>query len=361
MISQFRKASGPWSALACVLIVVLSGVALTNAQQTTPASRINALVAKLDIDKANLDDVIRIFGKPIRYAWGDKVIAKDNLPQQHYCVVYPNRFMVKMDGDRIGELRHHQPGYVFRDSLQVGSSLKEVLAVVGKPAETVVGKDNQFKDRVLYKDIDGLKGFCYYHPASDNVRFFFLNHKVSALYVTRSDSAEEREAKRTPPQVAKTIDEARKNRPWISETTTLDAEGRLRDKVDYPFVTDPDVLGTWKVVDFVGDKDQFVPGKQRWSGKLDFLTGMRFDKDGKVALRIRDHGWEANVYKWTKGMVLHSSTAPEYEITRAGGKTYLFYQWKSGDYTIRYSKPSYYVLQKDKPAYFMRKKEAVTF
>jgi bla regulator protein BlaR1 len=165
--------------------------------------------------------------------------------------------------------------------------------------------------------------------------------------MTRSDYGEEGDAKRTPPQVAKTIEEARKNRPWIPKTTTLDAEGRLRDKVDHPFVADADVVGTWKVVDFVREKDQFVAGKQRWQGELDFLKGTRFDQDGTVAVKVEDRDWRKHGGKWTKGMVLHDDTASEYEITRAGGKTYLFYQWKSGDYTIRYSKPAYYVLQEE--------------
>jgi hypothetical protein len=105
------------------------------------------------------------------------------------------------------------------------------------------------------------------------VRLFFRDNRIAALYVTRSDYGVG-----TAPQKAKTIDEARKNRPWIPETTTLDGEGHLKDKVDYPFVTDVDVLGTWKVVDVVREKDQFVPGKQWWRDQLDLLQGLRFDK-----------------------------------------------------------------------------------
>ena len=349
MIAQFRKASGPWSALACVLIVVLSGVALTNAQvQTTPESDVNAKVAKLDIDKANLEDVIRIFGKPEKYLWGQETFAKKDLPSRvRYIAVFPKRLHVFFAENRIVEVRHYEPGYVFAGKLQVGSSLEEVLKVIGKPAETVAGKKNEFADGVLYKDIEGRKGHCYYRRADHNVRFFFTDYKVGALYVTRSDHGKDRKAGKSPPPVAKTIQEARKDRPWIPETTTLDAEGRLKDKVDYPFVTDPDVLGTWKVVDFVGEKKEFVPGKKQWRGKLDHLKGMRFDKDGTVAVRIGDRDWRKYGARWTKGMYLQHNTAPGYEITRAGENTHLFFQWKSGDYTIRYSKPAYYVLQKE--------------
>jgi hypothetical protein len=38
--------------------------------------------------------------------------------------------------------------------------------------------------------------------------------------------------------------------------------------------------------------------------------------------------------------------ASKYVIKDIDGQTYMFYQWKSGDYTYRYKKPSYYVLKK---------------
>lgn len=62
---------------------------------------------------------------------------------------------------------------------------------MGQPAETVVGKALRgvVSDGVLYKDIDGNKGHCYCKPADQNVRFFFWDYKVSALYVTRSASS----------------------------------------------------------------------------------------------------------------------------------------------------------------------------
>ena len=101
-----------------------------------------------------------------------------------FIVDYPNGFHVFMKGGRVEEFRHDQPGYVFRGRLQVGSSLEEVLAVVGRPKKTVEGKPNKFKDGIPYKDIDGKEGRCYYHPAGKNVRLFFANYRAVALYVT---------------------------------------------------------------------------------------------------------------------------------------------------------------------------------
>jgi len=169
-----------------ILIIVIA-LCLAGPAASKTESDINAKVAQLDIDTATLDDVIRIFGEPIKYLWGKKTFTKDNLPST-YIVDYPNGFRVVMSRGRISELRFKEPGaeYVFKGELRVGSWLDEVLEVVGQPTETVVGQPCKYVDGVLYKDIDGRKGYCYYSRKDEGVRFFFLNYKVTALYVTRS-------------------------------------------------------------------------------------------------------------------------------------------------------------------------------
>lgn len=169
-----------------ILIIVIA-LCLAGPAASKTESDINAKVAQLDIDKATLDDVIQIFGEPIKYLWGKKTFTKDNLPST-YIVDYPNGFRVVMSRGKISELRFKEPGaeYVFKGELQVGSSLEKVLEVVGQPTETVVGQPCKYVDGVLYKDIDGRKGYCYYSRKDEGVRFFFLNYKVTALYVTRS-------------------------------------------------------------------------------------------------------------------------------------------------------------------------------
>ena len=183
-----------WIGLAAVVItaaVLLPIVISLKKQPVTPEEfrrDFPEKIAKLNIDTANLDDVIRTFGQPIEYIWGNQSFDKKNLPRQ-YVVVYPYSFYVCIRGNQVIELRHEGPGtgYAFRDKLRVGSSLDEVLEVVGQPTKTVEGKKNWFEDGVLYKDIDGRKGYCYYGRADQNVRLFFSNYKVTALYVTRSD------------------------------------------------------------------------------------------------------------------------------------------------------------------------------
>ena len=92
-----------------------------------------------------------------------------------------------MKKGRIESIKFRKPGYLFKNKLQVGSTLDEALKVLGQPTKTVEGKENELADGVLYKDIDGKTGRCYYKRADHNVRLFFWDYKVVALYVTSSD------------------------------------------------------------------------------------------------------------------------------------------------------------------------------
>ena len=98
----------------------------------------------------------------------------------------------KLVGDKIIEIRFEGQdiGYVYKDKLKIDSSLDEVIELLGKPKETGQGKPNKFKDGVLYRDIEGRKGYCYDGRADKNVRLFFVNYKVTALYLTPDKTTE---------------------------------------------------------------------------------------------------------------------------------------------------------------------------
>jgi len=149
---------------------------------------INAKVSQLKIDSATLNDVIRVFGEPTEYRWGQKTYQKSALPSV-YVAIYPRGFGVFIRDGKIVELRFEgvDIGYVFAGKIRIGSSLDEVLNVLGQPTNTVTGGKNEFQDNVLYKDVEGRKGFCYYGRNNKGVRLFFADYKVTALYVTRSD------------------------------------------------------------------------------------------------------------------------------------------------------------------------------
>ena len=152
-----------------------------------------AKLAKLDINTADLEQVKKVFGQPAGYGWKKKyagdTAAKD-LPKW-FEMEYPDGFSIYMvdGGKKIYELRYSKPGYFFEGKLQVGSSLADVLKVVGQPKETLDGAPIEFKDGVLYKNIKdkrfpGWSNVGYYGRSDKCVRFFFADDKVSALYVT---------------------------------------------------------------------------------------------------------------------------------------------------------------------------------
>jgi hypothetical protein len=110
-----------------------------------------------------------------------------------------------------------------------------------------------------------------------------------------------------------------------------------KDRIDLPFVNDPQVIGQWKSVDFVDVIADFNPEQPRATGEL-YFKGLRFLENGKTA-----EPW----LTWTKGVLIHhgDQTASHYEIRQIKGRPYLFLEWKSGDFTISGRKPSYYVLR----------------
>ena len=214
----------------------------------------------------------------------------------------------------ISEMRFERPGtgYLYKGKLQVGSSLDEALELLGEPSKTVVGQPIGWQDGVLYKDIDGRKGHCYYKHATKNVRLFFANYKVAALYVTRSE-------------------------PSSPGQQTYQLQETADEELPHPFEDDLDILGYWQSVDFVKVVNDFEPGQRMWQGNL-HLKNIRFIKGGRTSL-----GWT-----WSKNWIWddNDNIKAQYKISEMGGELYLFFPWLSGDVTIRGQKPCYYVLKK---------------
>ncbi len=112
------------------------------------------------------------------------------------------------------------------------------------------------------------------------------------------------------------------------------------DKIDYPFINDPEVIGKWESVDFVENMDNFNPDVKSWKGDL-YLSNLTFDENGKI---------EDKNITWTKDLVLNANdkTASKYTIKEINGSKYMFFEWKNGDYTERGATPWYYVLKQVK-------------
>jgi hypothetical protein len=189
MIVCFKKSLCGKSILALMLSIVLGAMTLTSAQGRSAASDLNTKVAQLDIDNAQLDDVIQLFGNPARYVWGEEIIASEDLLKRNaYVIDYGGGFHIFMVKGRVMELRfEHNSQYVHQGKLRVGDSIDDALKAMGAPKEIVVGEKLTFRDGVLYRDIDGRNGYGYYHRADLKLRLFFADDKITAIYVTRSD------------------------------------------------------------------------------------------------------------------------------------------------------------------------------
>ncbi len=111
-----------------------------------------------------------------------------------------------------------------------------------------------------------------------------------------------------------------------------------------PFENDPQVLGPWTTVDFVGSPETFQPNQPSWRGKL-FLKSLDFKEEGLVEWCLGEDLMEIN-HRWTKGRLLDEEIDARYFIERYDDGDYLFMEWNSGDVTIRGQKPAYYVLKK---------------
>ncbi|MHC4681662.1 MAG: hypothetical protein ACYTEK_23570 [Planctomycetota bacterium] len=141
--------------------------------------------------------------------------------------------------------------------------------------------------------------------------------------------------------------ESLKYKPWYGEkaeipaTSYFNEQGNIVDKIDYPFVNDKKVIGTWKTVDFVREMEDFKDSEKQWEHEEDrpYLKQLIFLPNGKTT---------DNQRTWTKGLIFHSGkkTASKYTIKKIKGKTFMFFEWKNDSYTIGYMKTKYYVLKR---------------
>ena len=168
-------------------LITHSGQAMNSpgAGHASDVDEFNQKIAQIDLETATINTVIALFGEPLEYRWDGQTYSESNLPPI-YLAVYPEEFQVLVQGQDAVELRFNALGYVFRNTLRVGSSLSDALDTVTPPSQIVQGQPNGFVPGVLYKDIDGTKGLDYYSSREDRVRIFFVNDLVTTLYLARS-------------------------------------------------------------------------------------------------------------------------------------------------------------------------------
>jgi hypothetical protein len=197
---------------------------------------INAKLATLDINTSTVADVISVLGEPLFYRFRGKSFQKDNLPGA-YTMSYPGGFIINIYKNQVVQWGCQQtpgdeiPGYIFLDSIQIGTPLDDVFEELGPPAKVVEGfgtddnkimyedntsyanmninerkgfcfsryddKGKEIKiyldDNILYKGIGKVERLCFYGAVSNGkrIRFSFMDNKVIAMYEYRTEPIKE--------------------------------------------------------------------------------------------------------------------------------------------------------------------------
>jgi len=152
---------------------------------------INTKLTSLDINKSTADDVIAVLGEPWAYRFRGKDLEEDNLPEV-YSMDYPGGFMVSIYKNQVmlwgcQQIPGHEiPGYIFSDSIQIGTTLDDVFKKLGSPAKVVEGfggEDNKimYEDNTSYvnMNINERKGFCFFQYDSNGEKIkLYLDDNV---------------------------------------------------------------------------------------------------------------------------------------------------------------------------------------
>jgi len=316
MLSRPIPESSKLGCLGLIAVVVVGAILLpmgrnsiTEAANTQENSRGNSetktIIPGLRVGDYTFDmskdDILKSLGKPKRIFLGDKTYTLGNLPRQYFMHFGDVSFHIV--NDSIKGITALSPSYKFANGLGVGDSEQKIKQVFGDNFKL---EETERKDFLAYED----EGLVFEINKQDRT--------VVEINVSPIPGSESYKKADIPP------------------TSRINEQGRIVDKVDYPFVNDPNVIGGWKSVDFVREMNQFNPTQKSWKGDL-HLNHLIFEEGGNIVGKI---------LRWTKGLVLSDDTASKYIIKEIDGSAYMFFEWKSGDYTIRQMKPFYYVLKK---------------
>ena len=118
------------------------------------------------------------------------------------------------------------------------------------------------------------------------------------------------------------------------------------DDVTQPFVDNEEMKGTWKSITAVNQIEHFK-GKDDVMYPELYLLELGIQDDGKVTGKLSRGSFSSGL-RWTGDTIINEGdkTASKCTIKKIKGETYMFYEWKSGDYIIGGEDPGYYVLIK---------------
>lgn len=123
-----------------------------------------------------------------------------------------------------------------------------------------------------------------------------------------------------------------------------------KDNISIPFADDRNILGKWKVIAFVQNKEDFSP-EGIDNSFYPYFKEIEFMPNGECISIYGDETISGKgMQEWTKGFVIRkwNSTACAYEIRNISGTEYLFIEWKSGDYRWGGFDTDYYVFARER-------------
>ena len=137
--------------------------------------------------------------------------------------------------------------------------------------------------------------------------------------------------------------------------TPREAQTR-RDRTDFPYAPDPELLGTWETVAHVAHPQEFSPLKPLSPSEIAHITAISFYERGICHRQVRIQGeTKTQLLEYTapnigdfRGYVIsqQEESAEGYLLREIDGIQYLFIQHKSGDYFFGGKEPTYYVFKK---------------
>ena len=119
-----------------------------------------------------------------------------------------------------------------------------------------------------------------------------------------------------------------------------------KDNTNLEFVEDKKLIGFWKAVDCIFNKESFNPKKKQYPNEL-YLNDISVSPEAKVTISFADG--EVKQSSYTKGAIYnlcYDDTACNYEYKNIDNKEYMIIEWKSGDYVFGGFVVCYYVLEK---------------
>ncbi len=263
-----------------------------------------------------------------------------------------------LDTDAVGEWKVVDKCYQLRDFNPITNQIRDLgWAGISIYADgTMISHDSEGSDKPLV-DRTGLhwtKGYFVdlmkdtipgYSITIINGKTYMFAEWKTEDYITSGDMAYYvlEKISGTPSPAVKSTDKTTSSDTKI--VITKDSKGVIHESMDYKFIPDKDTVGQWEQIDFVGTPDEF-DSKDSTRRKYIEIGIHNFYDDGRE-IYYADKTRGTGETKWTKGYVWGGDdTIEAYEIKQLSGKTFMFIEFKNGDYTIRGQKPAYYVYVK---------------